>query len=100
MEEDCGSQRSREHAVTLSLLGMSVATPTKSHQHDRAQQWACQSGLVVPTRPHPYTKSYRQPRKARSRRGSLPQVKDTDWLSSAKWSPLKNMLTNNRLYLC
>lgn len=44
------------------------------------------------TWPQPYTKNFKQLRKARSGRGGLHGEEQTKWLSSATWSALKTYM--------
>lgn len=74
------SQRTREFAVSLCLLVMSEFILLNFHQPDQLnmswtsqQQKTSQSGWGKATRPRPYTKNYRQPRKAERKTNSLPQ---------------------------
>lgn len=51
--------------------------------------------------PYPQTKNYRPLRNTESRRNSLPQEQNTNWLFNAKWSALKSCTQKAVLYrLC
>lgn len=89
------SQRTREFAVSLCLLVMSEFILLNFHQPDQLnmswtsqQQKTSQSGWGKATRPRPYTKNYRQPRKA-ERKTVFHREEHTNYLSSSKWSALK-----------